>query len=289
MEVTRTNRHNPRGTELLKKKTVLRRVLQSDPGQEYYVYVPSTGGHEAPICVLVHGISRNPRDLLKRFIPYAEALGVVVVAPHFTEALHVGYQRLGRDGRGMRSDLALNSIVEEVAWLTDASSLQIYLFGHSGGAQFVHRYVMAYPQRVARAAIASAGWFTPPDVHHRFPYGIRPSKRLRGVRFDPEEFLRVPITVLVGSEDTSPGGVRRSKRVDVQGTTRVERARNWVAAMHTAAVTYGLAPAVSLHEMEGGKHSFKTLMAHNQLGSQVFEALFGTPPKRASGGGNGKQ
>lgn len=289
MEVTPTGQHRPPLRWSLSKKTVLRRVLLSDPGQEYFVYVPSAGGHDAPLCVVVHGISRNPRDLLKGFITYAENLGVVLVAPHFTVAQHANYQRLGLDGRGGRADLVLNSIIEEVARLTDAASLQIYLFGHSGGAQFAHRYAMANPSRVARAVVSSAGWYTFPDDRSRFPYGIRPSKRLRGVRLDPEEFLRVPMTVLVGFEDTTPGGVRRSKRVDAQGVTRLERARNWVAAMRVAAQAYRLDPQVTLEEIEGGGHSFKTLMARQQLGGRVFKALFGLPLTRGSSGGNGNE
>jgi pimeloyl-ACP methyl ester carboxylesterase len=275
----------------LRKSQVVRRVLQSDPGQEYYVYVPGTAGADAPICVAVHGISRNAHELAKLFAVHAERTAAVLVAPYFSPERYSDYQRLGRSGRGTRADVVLDSIVEEVAWLTGADATQIYLFGYSGGAQFAHRYAMAYPQRVARAVVASAGWYTFPDARERFPYGIAPNRELPSVRFDPEEFLRVPMTVLVGELDTTDEGLRRTERVDrQQGETRVERARKWVEAMREAARAYRVEPRVSFEAVPGGDHSFKRLVTDGRLGERVFEALFGAAlahPVRAEDGGNG--
>jgi pimeloyl-ACP methyl ester carboxylesterase len=266
----------------LPEQQVFRRVLRHDPGQEYFVYIPSSGGHDAPICVCVHGLSRNPLRKVRLLSDQAEAYGVVLVAPHFAARQHPDFQRLGRAGRGERADLVLQGIVEEASWLTGVSSAQVYLLGHSGGAQFVHRYVMAHPQRVARAAVCSPGWYTLPDRKRRFPYGIRMTNRLPGVRFDPEEFLGVPITVVVGAKDTSSQHVRHSARLDAQqGRTRVERARNWVAAMQQAARSYGIEPSLSLRIIPEAGHSFERAVVQHGLGEIVFEELFG-PSRRRS-------
>jgi pimeloyl-ACP methyl ester carboxylesterase len=268
----------------------LRRVLQSDPGQEYFVYIPSSGGHGAPLLVAVHGVSGNAKEQARLFSEYCEAYGVVLMAPHFAAEQHGDYQRLGRSGRGDRADVALDAIVEEVAWLTGASTAEIHLFGYSGGAQFAHRYTLAHPHRVARAVIASAGWYTFPDRRRRYPYGIRPSKDLPGVSFDPEEFLRVPITVVVGELDTTSEGVRRTEKLDQQqGETRVERARNWVAAMREAAAAHQLKPLVTFEQVVGGSHSFELAMKRDGLGDRVFASLFGIPFTLAEGGSNGKE
>lgn len=274
----------------LMRKKVVHRVLQADPVQEYYVYVPSDVGHEAPLFVAVHGISRNAHEVATLFSQHCEPLGVILVAPHFPAERYGDYQRLGRSGRGTRADVALDAIIEEVGWLTGASTTQFHLFGYSGGAQFAHRYTMAYPRRVARAVVASAGWYTFPDARRRFPYGIGPSRKLPNVRFDAEEFLRVPIAVMVGDDDTASEGVRRSARLDrQQGGTRVERARNWVEAMRATADAYHLQPLVSFVLVAGGGHSFAHLMKHGQLGDKVFQALFGLPFTRVEGGDNGNK
>lgn len=259
----------------LPRGRVLQRVLQADPSQAYVVYIPTSGASGAPIFVAVHGLSSNPTKLARVFSDLCEATGVAMVAPVFTAERHADYQRLGRAGRGVRADLALERCVAEVASLTTADARQIHLFGYSGGAQFAHRYLMAHPHRVARAAIASAGWYTFPDTGERFPYGIRRHRSLPGVNFDPQEFLRVPITVLVGQSDVGAAKVRSTPRCNAQqGVTRLERARNWTMAMRTAAQAYGYEPCVSCIEVPEVDHSFTMFCERGALAQRVFAALF---------------
>lgn len=255
---------------------VLRRVLQADPMQEYLLYVPSSGGAEAPIFVAVHGLACNPQELARAFSTNCETAGVVMLAPIFTSEQHADYQRLGRVGRGVRADITLDRCVAEVVTLTNADAEQLHLFGYSGGAQFVHRYLMAHPHRVSAAVVASAGWYTFPDMQARFPYGIRPQRRLPGVNFNPEEFLRVPITVLVGRDDVNAEHLRSTERVNQQqGKNRVERARNWVAAMRAAATAYGYEPQFTYVEVPEVDHSFTKFCERGALPERVFAALFG--------------
>ena len=271
------------GDGFLPKKQVVRRALQSDPGQEYFVYVPSTGGRGAAMFVAVHGLSRNAEVQANWFASYCETYAVVLVAPLFDTEAYPDYQRLGRVGLGGRADVVLDSIVAEVAALTGAAAKKIYLFGFSGGAQFAHRYLMAHPQQVARAVVASAGWYTFPDARTGFPYGIGPSPDLPGVRFDAAEFLRVPITVVVGEQDTTGKSLRRNAHVDrQQGITRIERARNWVAAMRTAAAAQGLESRIAFEPVADMDHSFQRFMQEGKLGDRVFAALFGVQPDGAS-------
>jgi len=261
---------------------VLRRSLRSDPAQEYFLYIPSTGSMAAPLFVAVHGISRNALEHATMFAEHAEAYGVTLLVPYFTEKENDDYQRLGRAGRGSRADLVLDAILEEVADLTGANVSKIYLFGFSGGAQFAHRYTMAHPERVARAVVAAAGWYTFPDERTPYPYGTGPSDELASLHFDPEQFLRVPITVFVGEEDIQQSeSLRRNPEVDrQQGVTRIERARNWVAAMRAAADAHHLEPLVSYAQVAGIPHSFKQFMQEGQLGERVFQALFGPGSSR---------
>lgn len=258
---------------MLAAQRILHRTLADDPAQDYFLYVPAVIRPGASLFVTVHGISRNAREQAAVFAPYCEQAGVVLVAPLFGAGTHSDYQRLGREGRSPRADQRLHAILEEVALLTGADASRVALFGYSGGAQFVHRYLMASPHRVMRAVVASAGWYTPPDRRNKFPYGIRRTRQLSGVRFDPEEFLRVPVLVLVGAEDLSTEGVRQGPRVEVQGSTRVERARYWFEAMQASARAYKMPSAVSLHLIPGGDHSFSRLVETAGLGALVFRFL----------------
>lgn len=272
----------------LPKGELHRLVSRSDPGRHYFVHVPSAGGHNAPVFVAIHGISRNVDEHATLFSTFCEQLGVVLIAPHFASEQSKDYQRLGRDGRGPRADLALDAVLEETGVLTGAATDRFYLFGFSGGAQFAHRYAMAHPNRVIRAVIAAAGWYTFPDRHERFPYGIRRSRELPDLRFDPEEFLRVPMRVIVGDQDITDVDLRRTARVDrQQGETRLDRARNWVEAMRVAAHSYQLDPQVTLEIIPGADHVFANLMHHHGLGERVFAALFGEAPSTNGGNGHG--
>jgi hypothetical protein len=114
------------------------------------------------------------------------------------------------------------------------------------------------------------------------------------LRFDPGEFLRVPIAVLVGDQDLTSESLRRNEDVDrQQGVTRLERARNWATAMRTAAELNGIDPRVSFQQVAGIHHSFRQFMLEGQLGDRVFRALFGRPstfkPARDEGAGSGEQ
>jgi pimeloyl-ACP methyl ester carboxylesterase len=229
--------------------------------------------------VSVHGVSRNAAKHSVTFAPACDAHGVVMVAPVFRKELHEDYQRLGRRGRGHRVDLLLHKMLGEVASVTGGDVTHIHLFGFSGGAQFAHRYAMVHPHRVARVVVAAAGWYTFPDHRERFPYGIRSTSALRGVTFNPEEFLRVPIDVLIGALDTSLDKVRSTARtVAQQGTTRLDRARNWVAAMRAAADAFGMESRVTLTEVDGVGHSFSAFCERGQLVELVRRSLFGALP-----------
>jgi len=253
---------------------VLLRALRSDPTQEYLAYVPHSAARNAPVLVSVHGISRNAYEQAVVFSELCEKYGVVLVVPVFHAVTHRDYQRLGRKGRGPRVDRLLHRVLAEAASVTGADATQVFLFGFSAGAQFAHRYLMAHPHRVARAVVAAAGWYTFPDPKQRFPYGIRPNGSLKGVVFDAERFLCVPVEVLVGSRDLGSTNLKRGERVDVQGANRVERARRWVAAMRAAAAAHGLKPAVTLTEVPGIDHSFAEFMERGALVERVGNFLF---------------
>ena len=269
----------------LPRGRVLRRVLRDDPAQEYLTYIPTSGAADAPILVAVHGISRNAHEQAMMFAPYCERFGVVLVVPRYTRESHSGYQQLRRHGKGARADHVLEQCIAEVALLTGADASQFKLFGYSGGAQFAHRYLMAHPHRVSKAVVVAAGWYTFPDHTERYPYGIKPSRKLPGVAFNPEHFLRVPIDVFIGEDDLSSKNLRLTERVNnQQGENRIERAHNWVSAMQIAGLSYGVEPDINLTVVPGTDHSFTKFCKRGALVRRVFKSLFdvaiATPDKK---------
>jgi len=148
---------------------------------------------------------------------------------------------LGAEGRGrIRPERewsftkveAITKLVGDRLSLADRS---IGLWGHSAGAQFVHRFLLFKPRVKVRAAVvAGAGWYTVLDAATQFPYGLR-HPTLRFSRADVRRFLRVPLTIMRGELDTLvDGDLRQTCEARAQGTHRFDRAGHMYARARQA-------------------------------------------------------
>ena len=249
-------------------------MIEFRPRLRYALEMPAEPGPGTPVVVAVHGISRNAPDHHRAFAGLAQSCGAILVVPLFEAAEFPDYQRLGRDGRGQRADLALMSLVDGVLSSRGLPGRRFHLFGHSGGAQFAHRFVMAHPERVARYAISAAGWYTFPDDSTDFPYGLRHPPA--GIDMSRQRlFLSAPGRVFVGMHDQRRGtSLRQHERVDAeQGRTRIERAMRWTAAMNARAQALDLRPPLDLRQLPGSGHSFGGLVRRDALHEQVWAFL----------------
>ncbi len=273
--------------QILQRGKLLRRVLKSEPVSEYLVYVPTTIAADAHVLVSVHGISHSSwHQQAEMLVSICERRGIVLLAPDFNAQQYPDYQRLGRKGRGHRADLYLHRCLQELNTLTEANTTHLLFFGHSGGAQFVHRYLMAYPHRVECAILSAPGWYTFPDPVLKFPYGIRSTSSLPGVIFNPEAYLKIPVTVLIGTKDTQQSkDLTSTDRInEQQGLTRIERAHNWVAAMQAQAKAYGIPSQVSIMELADTGHSLVDLRSEIALIESVIHFNQLNDPFNASTG-----
>jgi pimeloyl-ACP methyl ester carboxylesterase len=200
-----------------------------------------------------------------------DRLGCPLVAPYFSCERHRRYQRLGRGADGLRADRFLDACLDDFC---SQREVPLYLAGFSGGAQFAHRYAMAHPRRVRHLVAVAAGWYTLPSDTVPFPRGLRTTRSLHGYSLNPEQFLQVPMTVIVGAEDTGTRNLRQSTELDEsQGRTRVERARNWVAHLRLAARQYHMASRVSYLEVPAVGHDFYEFLDRGRLLALIEAAL----------------
>ncbi len=248
-------------------------------GLRYWFRPAPPARDPAALLVVVHGVRRRPLELLETFAPLAAAQPCHLLVPWFESPRHADYQRLGRPGLGQRADLHLIALVQMLGQQHAMQHQRMLLFGHSAGAQFVHRFVFAHPERVRRYALGAAGWYTLPDEQQEFPLGTRHA--LPGFpRLSPERFLRVPAQVFVGSRERASGPtLRRDPLLDrIQGVDRLQRATRWAQAMNQAARSRGLAPPVGVRRLPGAAHSFSGLVRRAGLAHQVWRFLFGACP-----------
>lgn len=117
----------------------------------------------------------------------------------------------------------ISKIFDRVAQDLGGSLSSFDMFGHSAGAQFVHRFrIMGIDSRLRRAVTANAGWYTMPDPQVDFPFGLKGSGLTRD---ELRRALESDMVVLLGAEDTDPDdeSLRRDREVDRQGRNRLAR------------------------------------------------------------------
>ncbi|SHE23413.1 hypothetical protein [methanotrophic endosymbiont of Bathymodiolus puteoserpentis (Logatchev)] len=260
------------------KKRIRLYASEHYPEFNYHIYAPSYGAEGLPVLVAVHGISHRAKEQARAFSAYAEQYGFVVVAPLFGRKNFPAYQRLGISKQSVPcySDIALNALLGELGKHTGALTQKVSLFGYSAGGQFVHRYAMAYPERVHAVVTGAAGWYTFPDVHKSFPRGVCNRSKLRTLELKPEQFLKIPMATLVGGEDNqNDSAFKRSASLDLQqGITRIERAERWVKAMQEMAIHYGFNTRYEHNIMPLCGHSFSDCVEYGNLPEKVVNFLF---------------
>jgi predicted alpha/beta superfamily hydrolase len=107
--------------------------------------------------------------------------------------------------------------------MTGNESASFYLFGHSAGAQFVHRYVLYNPSaRFSKAISANAGWYTLPDFSVAFPYGLKNTQLKES---DVVNACKKKLIVLLGTNDTdtNDSSLRKTPEANAQGSHRYAR------------------------------------------------------------------
>ncbi len=222
-------------------------------------------GRPSGTLVAVHGIARDALEQAVAWGDFARTHGLALVAPRFPHATHPAYQRLG-SGPGPGKDRSDEVLVRLLAWLeTEGCAVPRpwYFFGHSGGAQFAHRFALFHPSSVDGLLLSSAGWYTLPDNSSPFPHGLGAGFR-RVSAGQLRAFLSIPTLVTVGALDVERDrSLRRDPRLDdVQGRDRVARARSWVQAMRRSAMTWGCSSSrIALAELPGAGHAFRDCLA----------------------------
>jgi pimeloyl-ACP methyl ester carboxylesterase len=226
------------------------------------------------VLVLAHGfpwmdgsqsddfLAEYAQSAVTRWTAFADAHRAVIVAPAFGGSDFGGYRALF--GRKVDADEFVNAVVDEVAaeHVPDFAG-RFSLHGHSAGAQFAARYLVAHPERLDAVVLSAPSAYPYPDPAQPWPDGMAPvirddlsgsaadgkaPDRVAGAVFVPRAAgwltaaSQVRVSVLVGSLDTEP----RPAEPGQYGSSRLERAAGWITAMHLYARANGHVPSIRL-------------------------------------------
>lgn len=210
---------------------------------------PEEGISSVPILFVMTGRQRNAEEYRDQWRPLADQYGFLLVVPELSDALFPGGEYNvasvedsadGADADSASAFAVIEPIFDLVRADVGSASTRYFLYGHSAGAQFVHRFVMFHqPNRVAKAVAANAGWYTAVDTEIAFPYG------LDGTPASPasiEQALRTPLVLLLGEDDDDPmtDGLRTTAGAKRQGPHRLARGKYFMASAQAAAKEHGI-------------------------------------------------
>lgn len=130
------------------------------------------------------------------------------------------------------------------------------LFGFSGGAHFVHRFLMLHPERISAASIGAPGIVTLLDPDKKWWLGIADTNQHFGIKVNPKAVAGIPIHLVVGGADIEtweitmePGDRYYMPGINDTGKTRLER----LQALKASLEHYGA--KVRLDIVEGETHN----------------------------------
>ncbi len=229
-----------------------------------WYYLPSDTNPDTPVLFVMHGVKRDAERYRNEWLPHAQERGFILVTPEFSERNFpgsVGYNTGNtRDAQDKPlpseqwSFSFLEPIFDAVKAATGNRSERYSLYGHSAGAQFVHRFMYFVPDaRVKQAVAANAGWWTLPDLKGDFPYGLHDSViDEAGLK----AMLARPLVVLLGTEDTDPNhtNLRRTPEAMAQGAHRFARGQYFYDAGQRQAKDLGAPLAWKLATAPGVGH-----------------------------------
>jgi poly(3-hydroxybutyrate) depolymerase len=229
-----------------------------------FVYRPAAWRPADQAIIVLHGQGRDADRYIAQWAPQAEATGLLVIAPEFSQRKYPGVAAYNWGNVVTEAGTpnppeawifgAIDRIWAAAREKTGATQAGYALFGHSAGAQFVHRYLLLAEASQATTIItANAGSYTMPDRAIGFPFGLGNTAVTDAML---ARALARPVTVLLGSEDIDPNhpALPRQPGAMAQGQHRLARGMLFFAKAREAATRLGVRFTWRLETVPGIAH-----------------------------------
>lgn len=241
------------------------------PAITVHYYRPDTVTASTDVLIVFHGTSRTASSYRDAWVQAATDGGYIVIAPEFGEqdfpeslAYQEGY--VLDDLGNLRPDdvwtfAAIEPLFDAVRQATGTRVSTYAMYGHSGGAQFLHRFLMLMPDaHYSRVVAANAGWYTLPQMTRNYPVGLG---AVPVTSTDLGSALQKRLVILLGTEDTDPNDptLPTSSVAMEQGPNRLERGRYFFARSQEAAAGLGVPLAWRIEYVDGVGHDNRGMIA----------------------------
>lgn len=191
-----------------------RRLSLMYKGTRYFFYHPANRreasatktGLRPWMLVCVHDADLRAEDVFNICYKAGKKVQLAVLVPVIDNINYPDYGNF--NVRGQRFDKRMLELIDHVGKYAQLSTREVYMFGYGEGGDFVHRFAMAYPKRIARAAY-ECNSFTLPDNEVFFPKGLEPSPLAPDLKIDMYSFLKADQLLIM--RKNNPEGVRTGK------------------------------------------------------------------------------
>ncbi len=235
------------------------------PDLPVYYQLPDRVAPDTPVVFVMHGVNRDADRYRDEWAALARQHGFIAVVPQFSREDFPGSRGYNtgyfseEDGtprpRNLWSFAAIEPLFDDVRQRFGTRAPGYSIYGHSAGAQFVHRFVLFMPgARIEQAISANAGWYTMPDMQTGFPYGLADAPVEKGAL---AAALGKRLTVLLGTADTdrSDPDLRKTPESDAQGPHRFARGQRFFAIARQTAAALETPFGWSIRTVPGVGHS----------------------------------
>ena len=237
------------------------------PDLDVFYHLPKTIDNDTKVLFVVHGNTRNADDYLNTWIRLTKDKNIAIFAPHFKRSSFISFNTLqmSTSSGKIRTDTDLylhNSIDTLFKYIKAKFKLndKLYdIYGHSAGAQFVHRYLlMSDNPSVNKAVAANAGWYTFLNGAD-FPYGVK-NPPISLTDSNVKKFLSTNLYILIGTNDIDvDSSINKSKGAQKQGINRLQRAKNFFTYTESIVEQNNLEFKWKYQAVPGAPHSNKVM------------------------------
>jgi len=202
-----------------------------------HLILPNNFSPSSKFLISMHGVDRNANDYAEIWKSFANNYNYVIAAPEFNntdwpkDSYSLGNMFSGEYGLGVLNptNIWTFSFVKEIqrelrmkCGLKDSTYI---IWGHSAGAQFVHRMAFFFPDNLISIYIAAnSGWYTLPDLNVLYPWGLK-HNLLNYSSSDLIDYALRNLVIMRGTADTlRDKNLNTEAPSDAQGKNRFERA-----------------------------------------------------------------
>lgn len=258
--------------------------LHKDKPITVHYYKAKGFGSGSAVIFIVHGAGRNGDDYRDAWIELAEQYNLLVLAPTYSNKHYPGFWNYNL--AGMLYDVDIEKRTFKVSqnpeeWIfgdfdrifsmvkneMKLGQNTYDMFGHSAGAQLLHRMTIFYPENKAQHIVAAnSGWYTLPDTEE-FPYGLNgTNNEEHKINFASELIL------LLGEQDNeneTRGSLRKTPEANRQGLHRFARGQYFYRTAQKVAEEHQLEFKWKMEIVPGIGHD------HKEMSKAAAKYLYG--------------